>query len=304
MDRHGPEISDVIVDYDPQTLARKPITVLQALERLRGAPARAQRLLRRMPVRDGLIDADHVDGVLLRSHLELQRLHEEFRLGAEMRAVLVPLIGIVRQRVTGRPVRVADVGCGLGYILRWLSAHGELGDDVELLGVDYNRTLINGASKLAAHDQLRCKFAVANAFALSEPADIFISTGVLHHFRGDGLVHVFAEHERSAAIGFVHLDIRPSWVASLGSWVFHQARMREPLAVFDGYWSAVRAHTSGTLCGSAGRGAPSFALATVDERFTLRSLVQIMQGVVGVRRELAAELGPAYAAFGARMERI
>jgi hypothetical protein len=126
----------------------------------------------------------------------------------------------------------------------------------------------------------------------------------LHHFRGDDLVHIFAEHERSAARAFVHLDIRPSWVASLGSWVFHQARMREPLAVFDGYWSAVRAHTSGTLCGAAGRGAPSFALATIDERFTLRSLVQIMQGVVGVRREHADELHAAYAHFGARMERV
>jgi SAM-dependent methyltransferase len=304
VERRGPEISDVVVDYDPKTLARRPIALRQALEQLGRVPNRARRIVRRLPVRGGIVEDEAVDGMLLRAHLELQRLHEEFRIGPEMRAALVPLVGIVRAHVGDRRIRVVDLGCGLGFVLRWLAAHGGFGDDIELLGVDYNRTLIASASRLATQDRLRCKFAAANAFALREPADIIISTGVLHHFRGDGLVRVFGEHEQSRALGFVHLDIRPSWVASLGSWIFHLARMREPLARFDGYWSAVRAHTSGTLCGAAGRGAPSFALATLDERFTLRSLVQIMHGIIGVRRELEPHLAAAYRAFGPRLERV
>src|SRR5205085_10028139 len=146
----------------------------------------------------------------------------------------------------------------LGFVLRWLAAHGALGADVELVGVDYNRAFVEAASLLAAEEDLRCRFLAANAFRLDQPAHIIVSTGVFHHFRGDDLVRVFEEHEKSSALAFVHVDIRPSPIAPLGSFIFHQARMREPLARFDGYWSAVRAHESTTFLAAMREGAPSF----------------------------------------------
>ena len=103
-----------------------------------------------------------------------------------------------------------------------------------LASVGEDRVLAGAAQRLADQERLACRFVAGNAFTLREPADIVISTGVLHHFRRDDLAAVFAQHERSAAICFVHVDVRPSLVAPLGSWVFHQARMRERLARFDG----------------------------------------------------------------------
>lgn len=300
MDRYGPEISDVVVDYDPVTLARRAVAKREAIDQLRDAkmPARARRIASRLETRGEMFDPDAVDGVLVRSHLELQRLHEEFRVGALMRQLLVPVIELIAPAHDG-PIRIVDLGCGLGFITRWLARHGELDARVELIGADYNRTLVTAAQRLADEEQLKCRFVVANAFALTEPAHIVISTGVLHHFRGDALAAVFREHARAGIAAFVHLDIRPSFIAPIGSWIFHRSRMREPLAQFDGYWSTVRAHHARTLV-SAAREATEYTLATIDTRAGLLALIRIFQAVVGVRGIGAADVAAAFAPLGAR----
>jgi SAM-dependent methyltransferase len=303
MARFDAEISDLIVAYDPATLERRDVERRAVLERMRelGLPGAASRVVERLDASHAMLDRREVDGILIRSHLELQRLHEEFRVGALMRELLAPMIALARARGRRR-VRVVDLGCGLGFMVRWLAARGELGDDVELVGADYNRALVAAAQRLADDEGLACTFVAANAFALREPADVVMSTGVLHHFRGDDLVAVFGQHERSGVLGFVHADIRPSRIAPLGSWIFHRARMREPLARFDGVWSTARAHPAATLRDAIGRGAPSFTLGTVDARPGLAGLLRIFQVVVGLRASGPAELRTAYAGLGSRFE--
>lgn len=297
---HGPEISDLLVDYDPETLARRPVRKQEVLGRLahRAAPLRIARAL---VEKDGLLDDAEVDGILVRSHLELQRLHEEFRVGALVRSLLVPLLDVVRGATMERPLRVVDIGCGLGFIARWLAKHGALGDDVELVGADYNRALVDVAGRLAAAEALPVRFVAANAFRLEPRAHVYLSTGVVHHFRGDDLARLFAEHERAGAVAFLHLDIRPSAIAPLGSWVFHQARMREPLAKHDGYWSAVRAHDATALRDAIHRGAPSFACSSVDAHPGIHALVRIFHAFAGVRAGHRAGLETAYAPLGRRV---
>jgi SAM-dependent methyltransferase len=302
-DAFGPEISDLIVDFDPDTLARRRVVKREVVARLeaegRRAPLRvAQRLSEDA---DGMLDPREIDGILVRSHLELQRLHEEFRVGRSVRAILAPLVALARGVVPERPLRIVDIGCGLGFVARWLAAYGELGDDVEIIGVDYNEALVHAASELARAERTPVTFVAANAFRLSPPAHLYMSTGVLHHFRGQDLGRLFREHARARAFGFLHLDIRPSLISPLGSWIFHQARMREPLARWDGYWSAVRAHAASTLIDAARDGAPNFTTATVDAHPGIHALVRIFQALVGVRAEFGAALTPALAGLGRRV---
>jgi SAM-dependent methyltransferase len=306
MDRFGPEISDLVVDYDPATLERRDVSKRAVLARLAEArvPGRAQRVAAKLADRDDILDREAIDGILVRSHLELQRLHEEFRVGHMVRALVAPLVEVIRATTSERPIRVVDIGSGLGYIVRWLAAAGELGDDVELIGADYNRALVAAAQRLADAEQLRCRFVAGNAFALREPAHVYMSTGVLHHFRGDDLAAIFAQHETSSALGFVHVDIRPSRIAPLGSWIFHQARMREPLAKFDGFWSAVRAHDAATLRDAIARGAPGFAIGQLDARPGLAAILRIFLATVGVRSAHAAKLHAAYGHFRRRYEAL
>jgi SAM-dependent methyltransferase len=295
------ELSDLIVDYDPDTLERRDVTVDAVLARL-PAPASARRVARALASPTGVLDRARVDAVLVRSHLELQRLHEEFRVGAQVRDLIAPMIDVARRRAGGRTVRVVDLGCGMGFVVRWLAARGGLGPDVELIGADCNRALITAAQRLADEERLDCRFVAGNAFALREPADVIISIGVLHHFRGDDLAAVFAQHERSPATGFVHVDIRPSQIAPIGSWIFHQARMREPLARFDGVRSVTRAHHADALCRAAASGAPGFTLALVDSRPGVAGLLRIFQSAIGVRGVGGDAMRQAYAGFGRRFE--
>jgi hypothetical protein len=107
--------------------------------------------------------------------------------------------------------------------------------------------LIAAAQKYAKADRLKCGFFVADAFAqIDASAQIFVSTGALHHFRDNGLRTILQlQVQRGAA--FVHTDIKQTWAASIGAWVFHQARMREPLARHDGVLSAAGAHSRRTM---------------------------------------------------------
>jgi SAM-dependent methyltransferase len=303
VDRHEgadrPELSDLVVDFDPRSLERRDVALDAVLARL-PRPVSARRTARAFAGAGGVLDRGRVDGALIRAHLELQRLHEEFRVGALLRDLLAPMVGVIRERTGARPIRVVDLGCGLGYITRWLAARGGLGPGVELIGADCNEVLIAAAATLARDEQLPCRFVAGNAFALREPADVIVSTGVLHHFRGDALAAVFAEHQRSAATGFVHVDIRPTILAPIGSWIFHQARMREPLARFDGVRSAVRAHGSDTILSAAASGAPGFARATLDARPGALALLRIFQAVIGIRGADGGVLRGAYASFGRR----
>lgn len=228
-----------------------------------------------------------------------------------MERLLAPLCQAAREGgVVGR-VRVVDIGCGLGYVPRWLAARGALGegvarrgagpsrapgDAIELVGCDYNRALIAEAGRLAALESLRCRFEAANAFKLDQPAHIFTSTGVIHHFRGADLGRFFAEQLAERPAGFVHCDIKPSWAAPIGAFIFHHARMREPLAKIDGVLSARRAHTGERLVEAARPHAADYRLYLFDAEHETLPVLKVMQAVIGVREELAAAfeagLGP------------
>lgn len=283
-----PEISDLVVAYDPETLARAPVRRDEVLDRFADlGMRRAQEIVAAWPHAGGLLDDRFVDGVLVRAHLELQRLSEEFQQGARVHRLLVPLLQALRASGVRPPYKVVDVGCGLGYVVRWLAHSGGLGDDVTLWGCDYNATLIERASALATQESLRCSFVVANAFRLGEPATIFMSTGVLHHFRDGDLDRFFAAQAGSGAAAFLHSDTKASWLAPLGSWLFHEARMREPLARHDGILSAVRAHPGARLARSAHDVCDDFWIGVFDGKEELFPVLSVLQTLVGVRRPWA-----------------
>ena len=111
-----PEISDLVLAYDPETLARIDVRRAEVLDRLASLGMRqALRIVSSWPHAGGLLDRDYVDEVLLRAHLELQRLSEEFQQGERISRLLRPLVETVSDRALAEAVRVVDVGCGLGY---------------------------------------------------------------------------------------------------------------------------------------------------------------------------------------------
>jgi SAM-dependent methyltransferase len=262
---------------------------------------RAARYVAALPAREGILDQASCEAILVRAHIELQRLSEELLQADRMRLVLVPLLAALRDAGVAPPLRVVDVGCGLGYVVRALAAHGRLGRDVELIGCDMNPALIGAGQRLAEEESLACELRVANAFRLEAPAHVYISTGVLHHFRGAALAAFFAGQRGAHA--FLHSDTQPSLLSPLGSWIFHQARMREPLAQHDGVVSAVRTHPARTLL-SAARAETGFRCASFDEATSMAGVIlRPMHAITGTRPSLweafRARLGPLASRLGA-----
>lgn len=285
------EISDLIVDFDPATLARRPVRKRDVVNAFAAAGnGRAARIVSNMPERDGVLDPDAVDRLLVRVHCEMQRVSEEFQHGQRVAELLQPLLDVLRTTGAPRPLRVVDVGCGTGYVVRWLAARGGLGADVELVGADYNRALVDEASRLAGVENLPVQFVNANVFALREPATVFLSTGVIHHFRGRALVEFFRQHEQPRAAAFLHFDFQPSVLAPFGSWLFHAVRMRERLARHDGVLSAIRAHPAAALLEAARQGAPGYRTAMYSTRLWFLPIPRSFHTLVGIRPALCDAL--------------
>jgi hypothetical protein len=127
------EITDLLWPVNSEG-ERLPVARAEVLSRLAQAGQnRAVRIVSRMPAADGLIDAGYVDALGLRVHCELQRLSEELQMGRRVAALLGPIIDGLRTRAregptaAGGPIRVVDIGCGLGYVVRWLAATSALG---------------------------------------------------------------------------------------------------------------------------------------------------------------------------------
>jgi SAM-dependent methyltransferase len=284
--RHGPEISDAIVSFDPNTLQRKPVRKSDILVQFTElGNHEAVRIVQQIPEQDGALDPAAVDKILITAHCEMQRMSEEFQHGRRVAELLKPILNALRRGGVQSPIRIVDIGCGTGFVVRWLAANGSLGDDVELMGVDFNVALVNEAQRLAAIENLPCKFAVANAFQLDEPATIFISTGILHHFRDQDLSYLLQQHCRQETCAFIHFDFHSSPMAPLGSWLFHAVRMREPLAKHDGVLSAVRAHKSRYLLDVTRSAAPEFISAIYGTRLWRLPIPRVFHSLVGIRPE-------------------
>jgi SAM-dependent methyltransferase len=290
------EMSDLIVSYDPVTLARRPVRKDDVVRYFAGCGnRRAVRIVEAMPESAGILDPDYVDRLLVAVHCEIQRISEEFEHGQRVAELLRPILATLREVDLPRPFRVVDLGCGTGFVVRWLARYGNLGADTTVIGVDYNRALIAEADRLAKAESLPAEFLVANAFRLAVGPTLLMTTGVIHHFRGDDLISFFREHDQKTVQAFAHFDFQPSPLAPLGAWLFHAARMRQPLAKHDGVLSAVRAHPGTVLLDAARAGAPSFAVGLYGTRFALR-IPRSFHTLIGLRPTLTdrfvRNLGP------------
>jgi SAM-dependent methyltransferase len=283
------EISDLIVGWDPVTGERLPVLQAEVAARLREAgDARGARIVERIRAPEGYLNSVIVDRMLVGVHTELQRLGEELHMAERFAEILVPVLNVARAASAGR-LRIVDIGCGIGYVVRALAASGVAGTDVDLVGVDFNPVLVAEATRLAEDERLRCRFICADAFSLAKDATVYISSGLLHHFPAHALAGFFGVQDRPGTAAFVHYDIAATRLAPIGAWVFHRARMREPLGRHDGVASARRAHSDQVLLSAATQNAGMDIFLFEPVRHT-NPFCAAMRPVIGIRPELTAEL--------------
>jgi len=286
-----PEITDVIVRHNPQTLEREPVRKQEILEIFqRYGNRRAIRAVQELPDWDGVLVDCVVDRTILAVHWEMQRLAEEFYHGQRVWEIARAAVVALRKNGFLKTIRIVDVGCGIGYTTRWLAAKIPAREQgLEFVGVDLNSTLIREANRLAEAEKLDCKFVHGEAFSPQLAGNIVISTGVVHHFRGVALEDFLRRHEREQTQAFFHFDFQPWVLAPVGSWFFHWLRMRTAIARHDGVLSAARAHTAETLVRAARKCSSGFAAGIYGARIWNTAAPRVFHTLVALRRPLMAE---------------
>ena len=288
-----PEISDLIIQHDPVTLERLPVRkedVRSVFAKL--GNRQAVKVIDALPDHNGVLDPAAIDKLFVIVHSEMQRLAEEFYHAGRVWELLQAVIAAIRatSAVPIERLRIVDIGCGIGYTVRWLAARTPLAaQGVDLVGMDLNSALIKEASRLARAENLPCRFVHGDAFSPANSGHIYLSTGVLHHFRGDDLANFFRRHELQETQAFLYYDFQPSFLAAPGSWFFHVVRMRTGLARHDGVLSAVRVHSAETLVTAARTASRGFASGMYGRKIWRTPLPRVFHTLVGIRRPLIPE---------------
>ncbi|MDO6390471.1 methyltransferase domain-containing protein [Pontibacter sp. BT731] len=159
---------------------------------------------------------------------------------------------------TGRPLRLADIGCGGGDTLRHIAKWARRKNiPMQLTGIDANDFMVRYARQrcggfpeivLEQHDVFSESFQ-------RQRYDIIVCSLFCHHFTDEQLVSMFRQLHRQAGIAVIVNDLHRHWLAYHSiKWltkVFsgsHLVRHDAPLSV----WRAFRREELGRLVQQAG----------------------------------------------------
>ena len=113
-------------------------------------------------------------------------------------------------------IRILDVGCGNGDMLRALAQYGLKNSlSFELYGIDANQYTIGYARQLsAAYPNISFVCAdVFEALKIAQPYDLILCTLTLHHFKNEEILVLLSHFAKQSSLGFVINDLHRSAVA-------------------------------------------------------------------------------------------
>jgi SAM-dependent methyltransferase len=114
-----------------------------------------------------------------------------------------------QSRDAGRLIKLVDVGCGYGDLLRKIESWaGERGVRMELIGVDVNANAVRSARE-ATPAASRIRWVVGDVCACAEAQDADIATvsTVTHHLNEEEIVRMLQWMERVTRLGWMVNDL-------------------------------------------------------------------------------------------------
>jgi 2-polyprenyl-3-methyl-5-hydroxy-6-metoxy-1,4-benzoquinol methylase len=176
------------------------------------------------------MDAPDFSGDLLAESFAFIRLVN--LLGGGQHAVRQGLKTLLRSRHHGRPLKVLDVGCGVGDIglglVNWGRAHGL---PIHYLGLEQNERILDLARR-SNHDA-DIRFRQGSLTADDVPAaDVIIASMVFHHFDDEAIVTTLRHLHARARLGLIVNDLERSLPAYLAAWLVTRP-LRHPAAQSD-----------------------------------------------------------------------
>lgn len=161
-----------------------------------------------------IMDDFSLEGKLLRDTFDKLELIN--RLLGGNRVTVEGVARILSNRTKDKPIRIVDLGCGHGDILRDVAKFGrKKGYQFELLGVDANTDAIAYANELSeAYPEL--SFQNIDIFSnqyQKQKFDVVLCTLFLHHFAPEELEKILVHNFNTASIGMVVNDLQRSRLA-------------------------------------------------------------------------------------------
>jgi SAM-dependent methyltransferase len=122
---------------------------------------------------------------------------------------VVDSIPTSQKRDVGHPLKIVDVGCGYGDMLRQIEKWAILrGVAVELVGVDVNANAVRAAREATpAASGITWVHGTACASPEAAGADLVTATGMMHHLPEAEIVRLLDWMEHTARVGWLIVDL-------------------------------------------------------------------------------------------------
>jgi len=161
-----------------------------------------------------IMDDFNMEGEILRDALDkIARINQ--LLGGN-KVTLNGVKTLISGQPKAKPIRIADLGCGNGDMLRTLAAYAALHHlNFMLTGIDANDFTIRHARGLSA-DYPNINYVCTDIFdERNTPLDydIILCTLTLHHFKNEEIISLLSRFKTSARLGFVINDLQRSALA-------------------------------------------------------------------------------------------
>lgn len=161
-----------------------------------------------------IMDNFQMEGEILRDALD--KIASINRLLGGNKVTLEGIIYLLRAQPKSTLIRITDIGCGNGDMLRALADYAERNNlNFILTGIDANNFTIAHARSLSTgykNISYEC-IDIFDELNQQKPVDIILCTLTLHHFKDQEIIALLKSFQRTARLGFVINDLQRSPIA-------------------------------------------------------------------------------------------
>jgi len=161
-----------------------------------------------------IMDNFDMEGEILRDALD--KIASINRLLGGNRITLEGIKFLLKAQPKSTIIRITDIGCGNGDMLRAMADYAQLNQlNFMLTGIDANSFTVEHARSLSAgytNISYQC-LDIFDKLNKQEPTDIIICTLTLHHFKDKEIIALLQSFQSTARLGFVINDLQRSAMA-------------------------------------------------------------------------------------------